>query len=302
MKITIAICTWNRCRLLRQTLNSLTALSVPAGTDWEVLVVDNRSTDSTPHVIHSFRDTLPLRYVFESRQGHSVSRNAAVAEASGEYILWTDNDVIVDRNWAAAYLDGFHRFPEAAYFGGKILPVFEAGMPEWLAQTWAKCRAVYAARDLGEREMTLAENVYPYGANFAIRLEVQRQFLFDADQGRKGHGMLGEDEIAVLRRIHEAGYSGVWLPRAIVQHVIPANRATPAYVRRYFIGQGHNNIVQGKVRKSAGQALRESVSNQVAWLRKRPFARPEEWVSHLIRAGLSWGEFRELLRQGNSPG
>ena len=298
MKISIAICTWNRSRLLKQTIDSLAAMTVPENIDWEIVVVDNRSTDDTHQVVRSFEGSLPIRYVFESEQGHSASRNTAIENAGSDYIVWTDNDVIVGRGWLAAYTAGFRQHPQAAYFGGRITPVFEADKPDWLDETWEKCKAAYAARDLGPTEIELGPGVFPYGANFAVRTEIQRQFRFNTTQGRKGKGMLGDDEIGVLRRINEAGHTGVWLPEASLEHFIPNDRATPDYIRRYFAGQGQTNIMQGKIQKTAAKALVEFVKNQIAWRWKRHRRKPDEWVSHLIRAGLSWGEYQAIRQQG----
>ncbi|MGI9519093.1 MAG: glycosyltransferase [Pirellulaceae bacterium] len=305
MNVSIAICTWNRSRLLRQTLDHIVQMEIPQGIDWELVIVDNRSTDDTPDVIKSFSDRLPVKYVFEPEQGHSASRNRAIDEAAGDYILWTDNDVIVNRRWLAAYVEGFGRHPDAGYFGGKIIPVFESEKPEWLEETWNKCRAVFAWRDLGDEEMELPANVFPYGANFAIRADLQRRFRFDTAQGRKAQGMIGNDEIQVLRQIASTGFHGVWLPQASLQHYISDDRATPQFVQSYFVGQGHTNITEGKVRKSRSAAWREWLQNQVGFRFKRIHHPPEVWVSHLIRAGLSRGEYlalREAVpRPKNNP-
>ena len=79
MRLTVALCTWNRCALLRETLESLSSLSIPDGIEWDIVVVNNNSTDDTEAVLKSFRSRLPLRPVFEPRQGISPARNAAIA-------------------------------------------------------------------------------------------------------------------------------------------------------------------------------------------------------------------------------
>ena len=84
---------------MRQTLESFTGLAVPAATDWEILVVNNNCTDQTDQVIQAYQDRLPVRRAFEPRPGLSHARNRAIAEATGDYILWTDDDVTVSPNW-----------------------------------------------------------------------------------------------------------------------------------------------------------------------------------------------------------
>ena len=84
MHVTVAICTWNRARLLDQTLTGLHALRIPEGITWELLVVNNRSTDDTDAVISRHADTLRLRRLCEPKQGLSNARNCAVRAARGD--------------------------------------------------------------------------------------------------------------------------------------------------------------------------------------------------------------------------
>src|SRR4051812_23825906 len=95
MRFSIAICTWNRARLLGQTLESMRALQVPAGVHWEFLVAKTRCTDETDEVIRRHAGHLPVRRLFEPKQGHSNARNCAVDAADGDLLIWTDDDVLV---------------------------------------------------------------------------------------------------------------------------------------------------------------------------------------------------------------
>src|SRR5690348_7802361 len=107
MDVTIAICTRNRAASLRRMLTSLANMDVPGGTEWETVVVDNGSNDDTPNIIRSFVGSLPIRHDLEPSPGVSYARNRAAALARGTYIVWTDDDVIVDRHWLSAYVAAF---------------------------------------------------------------------------------------------------------------------------------------------------------------------------------------------------
>ena len=294
MKISVAICTWNRSRLLRQTLDSLVEMEIPPGMDWEIVLVDNHSTDDTVAVIEAFQNKLPIQYIFEAKQGHSISRNTAIQKATGDYLLWTDNDVRVANHWLKTYARAFKQHPAKAFFGSKIIPVFEQAMPSWIKATWSKCKPVFAERDLGDQPRELGKGVYPYGANFAVRADIQNTFLFNTELGRCANGMMGEDEIDVLRKMDHAGHSGIWIPDAPVQHIIPSDRATTQYIANYFVGQGRTNILRGKVQKTKAMARSEFLKNQLAWKWKQNKSAPDVWVSHLIRASLSRGEYQAL--------
>ena len=295
MKISVAICTWNRSRLLKQTLESIAATNRSSIDSWELIVVDNNSTDNTREVVTGFSDRLPIIYVQETEQGHSASRNRAIESATGDLIVWTDNDVIVDANWLQAYQSAANRYPDSVFFGGVIQPVFESPRPAWLEETWQKCKAVYAERDLGGKEFEFQPNQFPYGANFAVRANVQQQFRFDTSVGRVSGGLVGEDEIEMLRRVTAAGHVGVWIPSAKLQHFIPDDRVTPEYVRNYFIGQGVANVMNQKSSyATANKARWAAWYNQVCFRLKRKRKSPEEWVSHLICSSIARGEFLQM--------
>ena len=121
MRFTVAICTWNRAWLLPRVLERLTRLQ-HTQSEWEVVVVNNNSTDDTERVLDAFAGRLPLRRAFEARPGLSHARNTAVRWATGDYIVWTDDDALVDADWLAAYVRAAEQHPEAAVFGGPVRP------------------------------------------------------------------------------------------------------------------------------------------------------------------------------------
>lgn len=151
MFVTVAICTFDRAESLRRTLDSLAAMRVASDLTWELIVVNNNSTDHTDKVVEGYRDRLPLRCEFEPRAGHSNARNCAIAVARGEYIVWTDDDVIVDAGWLAAYADAFRRWPGAVVFGGRIRPRYEPPVVKWIAESERVLGGPFAIRDFGDR-------------------------------------------------------------------------------------------------------------------------------------------------------
>lgn len=284
--------------MLGQTLESFAKLNVPETVELEVLVVDNNSTDETKASVESFQGQLPIKYVFESRQGHSVSRNTAIDNSTGDLMIWTDNDVIVDPGWLKGYVEGARKHSSSDFFGGAIEPVFESGKPDWLEATWEKCRAVYAYRNLGKKDFELAENQFPYGANFAVRNNVQKKFRFDEATGRSKDSLLGDDEISMLKNLVKAGHSGTWLGSVGVRHVITAERATADYVAKYFEGQGQSNVQNGRPTFAGSmQAFWIGKFNALCYRWKRGSRPADEWVSHLIRSSIACGERKQHRRK-----
>ncbi|WP_372785081.1 glycosyltransferase [Phenylobacterium sp.] len=240
--ITVIICTRNRAARLRNVLQSLTELKQPPGLRWEVVVVDNGSSDNTQEVALSFRDRLSIRVIREEQAGLSNARNRGVAEARGAYICWTDDDLVLDENWLAAYAAAFKRHPEAAIFGGRITPVLEAPTPRWFARfadEWP-LTTLLAKRDFGDDIIPLgfADNAVPWGANFAVRTAEQRLAPYEPGLGVSPlQKRLGE-ESEVIFRIIESGGVGWWVPDSKVQHIIPVQRQTWRYVFEYFQAYG----------------------------------------------------------------
>jgi glycosyltransferase involved in cell wall biosynthesis len=300
LHLTVAICTWNRAEMLRQTLERMRALVVLPDVEWEVLVVDNNSTDDTARVIADAAPGLPVRGVFEARPGKSHALNRGAAEARGEYILWTDDDVLVDERWLAEYATAFRRWPGAAFFGGPIAPWFAGTPPDWLPQIFPRVANAYAALDLGAEPVALRRGMVPYGANMAVRTAEQRRFLYDSALGpRPDSGVRGE-EVAVVHAMLDAGLEGRWVPGAKVRHYIPAQRQTIAYLRDYYTGQGqvrcsgpvpaHHPKLFGRPR----YLWRQAVEAEVSYRMGRLFGRPDLWIEHLIAASMAWGGLRGL--------
>jgi hypothetical protein len=297
MRITVAICTWNRSSLLAPTLTKMTGLRVPENTTWELLVVDNNSTDDTTAVITSFEGRLPIRRLFEPKPGKSHALNLGMNEASGDCILWTDDDVLVAPDWLQQYGMALRRYPECAFFGGTIKPWFEGEPPAWLAASFPEIGGVFAALE-APSGFIVNDTVIPFGANWAVRADVQRRFPYDPLLGpRPGSEVRGE-ETAVMRRILTAGLIGRWVPEAAVQHWIPRSRQTISYLRAYFRGAGATEWKGGGATggvRVLGHPLwvwRQALECELRYQVGRLFQPPSKWVKNLVYASRAWGVLR----------
>ena len=305
MKIDIAICTWNRARLLADTLESISWATLPEGVPVRIIVVDNNSTDDTSERVRAFENSLvtkrssssPLsvKLVAEPQQGHTYSRNRAIAVADSDLLLWTDDDVSVDSNWVMSYFDAARREPAQSFWGGKIIPRFAEKKPDWIADNWESLKGCFAERDLGNDKIPLSANQLPYGANFAVRTDVQKQFLYNVELGRRENSVLGEDEIDMFQKLLEAGHRGSWVPESSLHHIIESERATETYVYQYFVGQGRALVEKGEPWTTSFRKLNwQRVYEYVAFRFKRQWAASPAWVAHLIRSGLAEGQYLAL--------
>jgi glycosyltransferase involved in cell wall biosynthesis len=217
-------------------------LRIPAGVEWELLVVNNNSPDDTDTVIERHRaiGKLPIQRLFEPKQGLSNARNCAVAAARGDLIIWTDDDVLVDPQWLQAYVDAFYRFPNAAFFGGVIRPWYEKPPPQWVERNQKHLFGMLILRDISEPE-GISESVF-FGANMAFRSDVFKRYRFDAALGVKGQVRLSGEETELMNSLRASGSKGVWVPGAIVHHYTPAHRMTLSYTWRYYVGYGRSIV------------------------------------------------------------
>lgn len=240
MYVTVLICTRNRRASLKRTLDSLARCRVAPDLRWEVLVVDNGSSDGTSAVIEDFASKLPIRSVREDVPGLSHARNTGVRHAGGRYILWTDDDVLVEGGWLEAYASAFAAHPEAAFFGGRVHPVLEPPTPAWLSNNLDLLEHLLAARDFGDESFEIRGNDdrLPFGASFAVRANDQTEHLYDTDLGVSPTMRRSGEETQLLRAILAKGGVGRWVPEAIVSHVIPPQRQKLAYVVQHYRAYG----------------------------------------------------------------
>jgi glycosyltransferase involved in cell wall biosynthesis len=295
LHVTVAICTWNRCTALEQTLHGFTRLAPPAEATWELLIVNNNCSDQTDQVIRSFAGRLPVRRVSEPRPGLSQARNRAVAEARGDYILWTDDDVTVCRDWLVEYQRAFTARPDAAIFGGPIRPCFDGTPPSWLLEIYPTIAGVYAARDFGPEPIPLSRDVIPWGANYVIRADAQRKHLYDPDLGYRPGRLVGWEEAEVIQALLAEGAQGWWVPGAALSHHVPKQRQTTKYLRAHFYNRGiyygsrWNEVDKRLVFGRPRWLWKRVVESELKYRLHKVWSKPEVWVHHLITSSESWG-------------
>jgi glucosyl-dolichyl phosphate glucuronosyltransferase len=238
VRITVAIATWNRAPLLSRTLAEMTKLRIPAGAQWELLVANNNSTDDTDAAIAEFTDRLPIRRIFEPRLGKSFACNLLVREATGDLILWTDDDALVDSEWLAKYHEAASSWPDAAFFGGTVEPLYEAPPPPWVVRNETQVAHCFGLCQYGKSLRPLAPQEYPNGSNMAFRRDLLNRFPFDLRLGKTGKRKGWCEDSELVDRLRDAGQFGLWVGTASVKHWVPKERMTYRYVWDWYVGAG----------------------------------------------------------------
>jgi glycosyltransferase involved in cell wall biosynthesis len=307
--LSVVMCTRNRAASLERVLNSICKMAVPDGQRWEMVLVDNGSVDETPLVVKRFEEKIPIRRVFEPKAGLSNARNAGVAAALGEYILWTDDDVEVEENWLAAYTEAFRRFADGVVFGGRIIPTLEPPTPVWFRENLTMLHDILALRDFGDDYSLLSPQGgrIPWGANYAVRTAEQRKFLYDPELGvSPGKRRIGE-ETSVMVAMLVAGYAGYWVPNAKVFHIISPSRQTEKYVRDYWCGSGETFAFRILLKKERSklpfiwsEGLR-TLANIILFYIFRLFLPSRWWLRRLIAVGFHSGALNYALKPNPEP-
>ena len=236
--VSIIIPTHNRASFLMQTITSLYALKINRNT-FEIIVVDNASTDNTKHLVKEFQEMktcfkTDLVYIYEERIGLHFARHAGAKVSQGEILVYIDDDVICDRNFLTEVLKSYED-PDVGCVGGKILPKWEVEPPDWIPM-FPKWYLSILDEGGEEREVQ-----WIYGCNFSIRKELLFKlggFNPDAFGDKNIWWMRGDGEIGLLRKVHGIGKKVIYNPKAVVWHFIPKERLTVAYFQERAFKSG----------------------------------------------------------------
>jgi GT2 family glycosyltransferase len=250
--VSVVVSTHNRAASLERTLATLVGQS-GAPANWELIVVDNASRDSTRSVVASYEASIPnLRYVYEGELGLSAARNRGVAEAAGDIIVFTDDDVLAPPDWLAELVGALERCPQAGAAGGRVELLLPGPRPEWLQPD---LEGFLAAADYGDGVHTLEPPRYPVGANMAVRREwLQKVGAFKTSLGRRGKSVGGSEEQELFLRLFDAGGRVVYAPNAALRHAIEPERLERRWFVRRAYAQGRSSIVLLCERKPRSRA------------------------------------------------
>jgi GT2 family glycosyltransferase len=234
--VSIVIATWNRARLLEGALEALVRQQAPATLRFEILVVDNNSSDSTPEVVRSASTgaAVPIRYIFEPRQGLSHARNRGVREAHGKILAFTDDDVLPEPDWVSQVAAAMARW-RAHGIGGRILPRWESPPPGWITENRHLLNRLALMDSQESRLLSLPLPPRPqiWGANMAFRRELfEAVGNFDPRRGVVGRSLSRGEEIDVIRRALQKGFRIAYDPALVVLHRIGSDRMRRSYFRR----------------------------------------------------------------------
>ena len=292
--ITIIMATRNRAQTLRSTLDFLLTADNVKSLDWELLVVDNGSSDQTREVCLEFQTRFPrhFRSLVETRVGKSHALNTAIQAASGNLLAFTDDDVTCAPEYLHAIRDFFSSHI-ADGVQGRVFLDCEGGWPRWLD---AGTAAMAGFRDCGEQATELKGTMY--GLNMIVKSDVFRKiggFL-----PYLGPGLIGAEDTEFSLRMRHAGMRQMYAPRIVLHHRLSRRRLTRNFFRKRFFQEGRANAYRDKLPVSllrfALYAFKECLFREVRAVGFRVRNRPDMALAEECEACMQVGSLWQHVR------
>ena len=306
MEATIAICTRNRAELLERCLRSL-ATQVGEPGQFEVLVVDNGSTDGTAELLRSWQDGgSDRRVVQEPRTGLARARTTALHASDREVILFTDDDALTPPGWARAHAAAYADEAVGAA-GGPIGLIWPGERPSWVTDEMAEW---YGALELGDEPCPFPTVHGPYGVNMSVRRQAALDVGgYDPRLGRRGSKLLSGEEPDLTRRLMDAGHVIVYVPSAGLVHQVAPERVRRRWLLRRGWAQGVTNArlevlaTRPARRRRIGRAREELAGIGEHWRRRRSGDETQSEATARALAAVGAGlEFLRLAAFDAQPG
>jgi glycosyltransferase involved in cell wall biosynthesis len=295
--ISIVVCSQQRSAALSAALRTLYNLETEGRFTYEVVVVDNASTDATPEVIAAAANesTWPVRGFYEGRKGISVARNRGVKEAAGRWIAFFDDDQAADPRWLVE-LWNLAQQKQVRHVSGAVV----LRLPEGVRRTLdPMCGMLLGESPATKAPRPLSGKFNPGAGNWLVERTVFDEVgLFDESIGARN------EDTNLYRRAAARGIVGWYTPRAVIEHIIPAARLEPEYLLKLSRGMGIEVVQYERADRSRlGFALRwlAKAGRMVlvyapCWIVSRACGWTERELGMRCRLALSWAHFREGWR------
>jgi len=278
--ISAVICTHNRAEYLIKAIQSLIDQRTPKE-KYEIIIVDNCSTDSTRRVVESFLNRENIKYIFEPSLGLSYARNTGWRNARGKYVAYLDDDAVACDIWIDKIIEVFETVtPAPGCVGGKTIPLWEAPRPDWLSDELITGLTIIDWSD-APHTITDLNQKWLVGANIAFPTDVLRRIGgFVTGLDRVGKNLLSGGDVFLEKQIQKVGYICFYHPDIAVSHLVPKSRLEKQwFVRRYY-SQGISDAIVHLIEESPSFASRLRLAASKALMLLKTPARLSNLVLH----------------------
>jgi len=241
-KVTIAVCTYNGESRLPKVFEHLAKQTNVKPEEWEILIVDNASTDSTPQVVKeyqlAFEEICKVGYVVEQQQGAAFARTRAAKEANSELVAFVDDDNLLFPNWVSQAILFAESHPEVGAFGGQIHGKYETSPPSYLNRFKHFLAIIEKGREpfpyLPEKRML------PPSAGLVVKRQIWLKHVPSrlTLSGRVGNSLVAGEDLEALAYVQKAGWEIWYNPEMEMDHDIPSKRLEEEYFLRIALSTG----------------------------------------------------------------
>jgi glucosyl-dolichyl phosphate glucuronosyltransferase len=249
LKISAVISTYNRARFLPGLFDSIRNQSLSVN-DFEVIIVNNNSTDDTELLAQEFirnGSGIKVYYCVEKKQGLSYGRNRGIAESHYELVTFVDDDALLAPDFLETSAAFFEKHPKAGASGGKILLQFMAEKPDWFNPFLAPLMGYF---NCGDNTKVFTRSFFK-GSNMTFRKSLfDTHSPFNVRLGRIGEGLIGGEEKELFYRLKKNGVEMWYNAEAIVYHLVTVERTTFDFIRKQALGTGKGIKIQAKIEGS----------------------------------------------------
>lgn len=233
--ISVIIPTYNRKKMLGITIDSFINQTYPKN-KYEIIIINNNSTDMTQDIIDTYLKYDNIRTFFESRQGVHYARNSAAKIARGEYLYYTDDDMIADENLLKELIQVFIDDPKIASATGKVLPKWEIEPPQWVKENLNN--GWLSLNDLGIDIIISDDDIGVYSCHQMIKKDIFFRLGGFNPENTAGE-WIGDGETGLNIKIKELGGRFAYVGSSVIWHMIPPNRMTQKYYNKRKGNQGN---------------------------------------------------------------
>jgi len=245
--VSICIPCFNSGERIYATLEHLQHQEVPDGFPWEVVVVDNASTDDIDNVAYAIwrhNEATDLRIVHEPKAGLANARLRAFEESQYEFVVFVDDDNWLSEDWMATLYEFMVGHPDVGAYGTKSVAHFGAPKPSWF-DDYAVLFAV-SPPDWKSEDVTEARG-YLWGAGLTVRYSAWSELKAKGFQflctGRIGRSLVGGEEVELCMALKDAGWRLYYNAEVSLVHYMPAARLQEAYLLRLIQGINRSNVL-----------------------------------------------------------